>query len=137
MHVCLQAAGSQKVTVKVRKLSQPAMAQNDGCEVDGACSVRLSCADSITDYDIVINTVPALVLTRSELEMMKKDALIIDLASKPGGTDFEAAQRLGRRVVHALALPGRTAPITSGKIIAEAVRNIFIERRETDVFTRH
>ena len=121
------------MSVAARKLSQLAMAQNDGCESLPLGELSVAAQNA----DIVINTVPALVLTHSELGMMKKDALIIDLASKPGGTDFEAAQRLGRRVVHALALPGRTAPITSGKIIAEAVRNIFIERRETDVFTRH
>lgn len=129
----LFSAVGSKVSVAARKLSQLAMAQNEGCESLPLGELSVAAQNA----DIVINTVPALVLTRSELEMMKKDALIIDLASKPGGTDFEAAQRLGRRVVHALALPGRTAPITSGKIIAEAVRNIFIERRETDVFTRH
>ena len=37
--------------------------------------------------DIIINTVPAKVLGRKELSCLKKDCLVIDLASKPGGED--------------------------------------------------
>ena len=125
------AVGSD-VTVAARKLSQLAQAQNDGCKAIGLNSI----AENIGSFDIVINTVPAMVLTKQILERLGKDAIVIDLASMPGGTDFEAAKQLGRRVVHALALPGKTAPVTSGKLIAEAVINIFLERRETDVFTR-
>ena len=76
-------------------------------------------------------------ITRSVLQKVQKDSIIIDLASKLGGTDFEAAHQLNVKAVHALALPGKTAPITSGKLIAEAIKNIYTERRETDVFTRH
>ena len=125
------AVGSD-VTAAARKLSQLAQAQNDGC-----IAIELnSLAESIGSFDIVINTVPAAVLTKPILERLGKNAVVIDLASMPGGTDFEAAKQLDRRVVHALALPGKTAPVTSGKLIAEAVINIFLERRETDVFTR-
>ena len=126
------AVGSD-VTVCARKLSQLAMAENDGCRA--LLLGRL--ADEAGDFDIVINTVPALVLTKQVLERAQKDCLIIDLASKPGGTDFEAAKLLGHKAIHALALPGKTARESAGKIIAEAVRNIYNERRETDVFRGH
>ena len=126
------AVGSQ-VSVCARKLSQLAQAENNGCE-----TLHLSrLAEGISGFDVVINTVPSLVLTRQVLEGMSKDCLVIDLASKPGGTDFEAAGKLGRKAVHALALPGKTAPASAGKIIAETVRNIYMERRETDVFRGH
>ena len=36
-------------------------------------------------YDLVVNTVPAPVVTRRELEELRPDCLILDLASKPGG----------------------------------------------------
>ena len=129
----LFAAAGSKVTVCARKLSQLASAENDGCEA----TLLGRLADSINEYDIVINTVPALVLTAQVLERAQKDCLIIDLASKPGGTDFEAAKQLGRKAIHALALPGKTAPASAGRIIAETVRNIYFERRETDVFRGH
>lgn len=119
------AVGS-KVTVCARKLSQLAEAENLGCK-----AITLDRLKTAADKaDIIINTVPAPVITRSVLEKLSKDTLVVDLASKPGGTDFESAKMLGRKVIHALALPGKTAPITSGRIIADAVRNIFVERRE-------
>ncbi len=80
------------------------------------------------EFDIVINTVPAMILDREALEKTAKDTLIIDLASKPGGTDLEAAKELNRRTVHALALPGKAAPGTAGIIIADTVRDILRER---------
>ena len=59
--------------------------------------------------------------------------LIIDLASKPGGVDFDTAAQLGIKVVWALGLPGKIAPITSGEIIADTISGIIQERSEADV----
>ncbi len=55
-------------------------------------------------------------------------ALVIDLASLPGGTDFDAAEALGIRAEHALALPGKCAPDTAGALIAQTVLTILQER---------
>lgn len=73
--------------------------------------------------DIVINTVPALLLTDEVIRKMKKSAIIIDLASMPGGTDFKAAEAAGIQAIHALGLPGKTAPETAGKIIGQVIVN--------------
>ncbi|MFR1500303.1 MAG: dipicolinate synthase subunit DpsA, partial [Ruminococcus sp.] len=59
-------------------------------------------------FDWFCNTVPVLMLDETALSNMKPDALVIDLASKPGGTDFDAAKRLHRHVIWALGLPGIT-----------------------------
>jgi dipicolinate synthase subunit A len=56
------------------------------------------------------------------------DALIIDLASMPGGVDDGFAASKSIKVIHALSLPGKTAPVTAGKNIADAVIRI-LERR--------
>lgn len=69
--------------------------------------------------DIIINTVPALLLDKDALETVTPGSLIIDVASKPGGTDFNMAEQLGIKAIHALALPGKVAPITAGNIIAD------------------
>ena len=69
-----------------------------------------------------------MVLDKSILERADPDCLIIDLASKPGGVDFSAAAKLGIKVIWALGLPGKTAPVTSGEIIADTVINILSER---------
>ncbi len=69
----------------------------------------------------IINTVPALVVTEEVLEKMSEDALVIDIASKPGGTDFEAALRLGIRAKLALGLPGIYTTGSSAGLLADAI----------------
>ena len=81
-------------------------------------------------FDAVINTIPAPVLPRTLLQRLPAGALIIDLASLPGGTDFAAAEELGLHAEHALALPGRCAPQTAGALIAQTVLAILEEREE-------
>lgn len=73
------------------------------------------------DCDIIINTVPCMVLGKEKLQKIKKDALIIDLASKPGGVDLEYAKQRGLNVIWALSLPGKVAPVTSGEIIGRTI----------------
>ena len=80
-------------------------------------------------FDIVFNTVPAPIFGEDFLKALHEECLLIDLASKPGGVDFEAAKRLGVRVIWALSLPGKVAPITAGEIIKDTVLNILKERR--------
>lgn len=75
----------------------------------------------IGQADIVFNTVPALVLDAKLLREMKRSSLIIDLASAPGGTDFKAAEELGIKAILAPGLPGKVAPVTAGKILADVL----------------
>ncbi|NCB50565.1 MAG: hypothetical protein EOM54_01605 [Clostridia bacterium] len=78
-------------------------------------------------FDIVVNTVPSLVLTAGRLRELPPSALVLDLASKPGGVDFEAAEELGIKTLHALSLPGKWAPETAAAAIRDAVLNILDE----------
>ena len=79
------------------------------------------------DFDIIFNTIPAMILSKNELEHIKKNTLVIDLASKPGGVDFDYAKEAGIKVIWALSLPGRVAPVTSGIIIKDTILNILNE----------
>ena len=65
--------------------------------------------ESINNFDIIINTVPKVIVNRNILEMMKKDVLIIDLASNPGGIDRIAAQQFNINLNWALALPRKNS----------------------------
>ncbi|MBP2017636.1 dipicolinate synthase subunit A [Symbiobacterium terraclitae] len=76
---------------------------------------------AVAEADIIFNTVPAPVLTRAILAGAPGHAVIIDVASAPGGTDFEAARELGLTARLAPGLPGIVAPVTAGRIIAELV----------------
>lgn len=77
-----------------------------------------------TDFEIIFNTIPALVLPKSYLQLLNSDTLIIDLASVPGGTDFSAAKDLGIFAIHALSLPGKVAPKTAGKILSQIIPHL-------------
>ncbi len=67
--------------------------------------------------DVVVNTVPAPVLSKDLLGRLSPGALVVDLASGSGGTDFAAAAELGVKALHALSLPGKVAPKSSGRIL--------------------
>lgn len=82
-----------------------------------------------SEYDVIFNTVPSLLFNEQILKTIDK-TLIIDLASRPGGVDFDSAQKLGVKTVWALSLPGKVAPDTAGDIILNTVLNILRERGE-------
>lgn len=77
--------------------------------------------DAVAEADLIFNTAPALVLTRDRLARAQGHAVVIDVASAPGGTDFEAASQLGIKARLAPGLPGIVAPATAGKIIADLI----------------
>lgn len=120
----LRALGAN-VTVCARKPSARAKARTFGAETVDFNLLK----DSMSKAHLVINTVPQVVIGRKEL-IAAKDALIIDLASKPGGVDMEAAKDLGVKVIWALGLPGKVAPVTAGNIIKETICNILGELGE-------
>ena len=71
---------------------------------------------------------PSVLVTAAVLAALPKGCLIVDLASKPGGTDFAAARRLGHTALHALSLPTVWAPETAGEALARTVQAILQER---------
>lgn len=86
-----------------------------------------SLATEVGGFDIIINTVPVVLLDAKVLGRVQKTCLIIDLASKPGGMDFGAASQLGLKAVWALSLPGKVAPKTAGRMIGKTICNILKE----------
>ena len=83
--------------------------------------------DLIGKMDVVFNTVPSMILTEEILAELKKKSLVVDLASKPGGVDFQKAEDLGVKTVWALGLPGKVAPITAAEILKNTIYNIIEE----------
>lgn len=70
---------------------------------------------------MVVNTVPAPVITDIIIKELPRDAYILDIASTPGGTDFECAREYGIRADLVLGIPGRYAPKESAYILARAI----------------
>ena len=78
--------------------------------------------------DIILNTIPHLILDRKKLKKLSKNAIIIDLSSYPGGVDFTSAKELDIKASLDLGLPGKVAPITAGRIIFEVMMDCIGDR---------
>lgn len=92
----------------------------------GAKPIRMGNRDfeeTLKHCDFIFNTVPAMVLDSINLAFVKENALIIDLASVPGGVDKSAAAILEKRLIHALSLPVKYSPVTAAKILTDTVLN--------------
>lgn len=90
---------------------------------------ELLCDCSWERYGIIFNTVPAPVIGEERVAELKKGCVIIDLASAPGGVDYEACQKAGIRAKLCGGLPGVYAPETSGIILAEEIERSIICRK--------
>ena len=113
------------VTVTARKYSD--LAWIKACGYNAVHNDKLD--EAIKNKDLIINTVPVCLFTKERLSNLDNKTLIIDLASKPGGVDFIAANKLGFKTIRALSLPGKVAPYTAGEIIFNTISNIDSERR--------
>lgn len=117
------AALGARVTVAARSYEQLAWAEVWGYETE---QVGRLCP-WLCSYDLAVNTVPAPVLGERELAALRKGTPVMDLASRPGGVDREAARRLGVKVIWALSLPGRTAPQSAGSCVKTTIYHIVEE----------
>ncbi|MGF7185739.1 dipicolinate synthase subunit A [Desulfitispora alkaliphila] len=122
----LAALGS-KVMVVVRKEADKARGFELGYQV---CTYE-TLPDNLTDANFIINTVPAKVINRELLTSMPHDSLIVDLATQPGGTDFQAAEEIGINAMLAPGLPGKVAPKTAGEILARVIPKIIKQHLKT------
>lgn len=115
----LLALGSQ-VTVCARREEARERARTIGCDAIDFDMLADACAQA----DFICNTVPDRVMGERELSVCRKEVLLLDLASKPGGVDRGAAQRFGISVIWALGLPGKVAPLSAGRYLAEEIEAI-------------
>ena len=112
-----------KVACEARKTTDLAWIKAYGYEPINLVELK----EKIHKYDIIINTIPFIVLDKEMLQEVKKDALIIDLASNPGGVDRNAIKELGIKFNWALSLPGKVSPVTSAEFMKETLINMFKE----------
>lgn len=81
----------------------------------------------LSNMDVIFNTIPAVILDDRLLKKINNECLVIDLASVPGGIDHERAKSMGLKVIWALSLPGKVAPVTAAKFIKDTIYNILDE----------
>ncbi|MBO2944122.1 dipicolinate synthase subunit DpsA [Paenibacillus sp. F411] len=83
------------------------------------------------DIQLLFNTIPAMVVTAQVLSRMPREAVIIDLASAPGGCDFRYAEKRGIKAMLAPGLPGIVAPKTAGIIMANTLVELISEQTKS------
>lgn len=77
--------------------------------------------ENLEKFDIIFNTIPSIILNDTNLKYIKNNALIVELASAPGGVDKDVLNNYNINYELALALPGKVAPKTSAKFIKDII----------------
>ena len=86
-------------------------------------------ASACAQADVVFNTVPAWILDERALAAMKKNVMIIELASAPYGMDAQQATQMGLEVCVEGGLPGRYAPLDAGAALYDALARAMAQRQ--------
>jgi dipicolinate synthase subunit A len=81
----------------------------------------------IYEYSYIYNTIPAMILDKTAIDCLNPDAVIFDIASAPGGTDFEYCKKRGIEAHLSLGIPGKCYPDCAGEIIAGYINRIIYE----------
>ncbi len=113
------AALDANVSVSVRKYDVLSMALAYGYH--GFLLDELK--DYVSEFDFIFNTIPAMILGKNMLIKTKKDTAIIDIASSPGGVDYNYAGDHCYNAGLYLGLPGIMSPKSSAKIQLDAILN--------------
>jgi dipicolinate synthase subunit A len=83
------------------------------------------------EYSYIYNTIPAMVLDKAAIDAISEKTVIYDIASAPGGTDFDYCREKGaEKGIEAylrLGIPGRCYPDYAGAIIAGYVNRVIFE----------
>ena len=108
---------SAEVTVCCRKREQLAYANAFGMDT----ILLQNLEEEVQKYEYIFNTIPQVILRKNILKKMRRDVLMIDLASKEGGIDYKVAQQLGLKALLCPGLPGKYAPKISAKGLVDYV----------------
>lgn len=108
---------SCNVTVSARK--EESLAEAEAYGYDTLPLEQLT--EKLGAFSFIFNTIPICILDKKKLSFLSKDTVIIDIASMPGGVDFEGAKQLGITTRHCLGIPGKMAPKTAAEILAKQI----------------
>lgn len=114
------------VTVAARSRDALAFA-----EASGLNTVKLSeIMGILSSFDFIFNTIPSFILDKNCLDRVKPDVVLIDIASAPGGIDFDYAGELNLNAKLCLGLPGKIAPKASSDILVSEIITFLKERSD-------
>ena len=119
---------SAKVTCMVTSEVEKAWAVAYGYETTRIENLQNNCT-KFKQYDIIINTIPK-VIFREELKGVKKETLIIDLASKPYGIDRNLVEQEKLNFIEALGLPRKISTNDISQIYERHHEAIYINKKQ-------
>ncbi|ACB85039.1 dipicolinate synthase subunit DpsA [Natranaerobius thermophilus] len=104
-----------EVTVAARRTAHLARAEEMTAKVGHINNLQ----DYISEFQIIFNTIPDQILTKEIIEQINNEAVVVDIASGQGGTDFDACRKHNIKAILAPGLPGKIAPKTAGEILGK------------------
>jgi len=77
---------------------------------------------NMSKYSVIINSIPCKNIISNEiLSNLRKNTLIIDLASGKENVDEKYCQNNGLKFLKTMSIPGKTAPLTAAEYILSAI----------------
>ena len=111
-------------TIAARSEDALAYGHAAGFSTINLCDIKTA----LPTYQYIFNTIPSLVLDQECLRLVSEDVVIIDIASAPGGIDYEYALNHGINAKLCLGLPGKVAPRASADILVTEIEALIEER---------
>lgn len=109
-----------KIYVAVRNATYQEEIENMGCQYVNIKDIQLN------HIDILINTIPDIVIEKEHLDQAKKDIMIVDIASYPYGVDHHYALSIGLNSQILPSIPSKYAYGFAGKMIADEIERMFV-----------
>ncbi len=118
---------SAKVTCMIMSEVERAWAVAYGYETTKIENLQKNCT-KFKQYDIIINTIPKEIF-KEELKELKKENLLIDLASKPYGIDRKIVEQEKLNFIEALGLPRKISTNDISKIYERHYKTICLNKK--------
>lgn len=106
------------VTISARDIIKVAQAETYGYEI-------LHSGTDLSRFRFLFNTIPAPVIHETFLKQLSPEVTIIDIASAPGGCDFDYCRKHEISAYLCPGLPAKYAPKSSAEIIFQHIQEIF------------
>lgn len=108
------------ITVGVRNQKYKKNIEDMGCQY--------VCIDDINlqDIDILINTIPHVIVEKKQLNDAYKDIVMVDIASYPYGIDHHYALSIGLSSQILSSIPSKYAYGYAGKMIADEIERVIV-----------
>ncbi len=78
----------------------------------------------LKEADIIINTVPKMILDKNRLSLVNSSCYLLDVSSKPYGIDYDYAKDINLNIKQYSGIPGKISPKSASDIILKKIKKI-------------